>query len=212
MHKVYENDDLMMFIKRRYCRCCGNILHKRKTERIVKKGDPDHSVYCTIKSGYTPYGDIMVIGMEYYCENCKLSFSCDEQDKIINAQKRLNKKIVSSDEVSETWQDSIEKSTHTVAKMKWLLLLPVVGALLCSVFIFNGKLDIKTESNDFVKIAISSILLAIIVFVILKNLSILICDFSLFGIHNIKNIIVDILASLSFNIPTFIYIKHIEKK
>jgi len=46
----------------------------------------------------------------------------------------------------------------------------------------------------------------------LKNLSILICDFSLFGIDNIKNIIVDILASLSFNIPTFIYIKHIEKK
>lgn len=99
MHKIYENDDLMMYVKKRYCRCCGGVLKRQKTERIVRKGDPEHHAYCTIGRGYKPHSDILVIGMQYYCEKCKLEFSCQEQAYIIKAQKELNRKLVSSDEV-----------------------------------------------------------------------------------------------------------------
>lgn len=44
MHKIYENDDLMMYFKKRYCPCCGKVLQIEKKERIVKKGDPDHII------------------------------------------------------------------------------------------------------------------------------------------------------------------------
>ena len=46
MHKVYENDDLMMYFKKRYCHCCGKVLQRKRTERVVRKGDPDHKAYC----------------------------------------------------------------------------------------------------------------------------------------------------------------------
>ena len=36
MHKIYENDDLMMYFKKRYCYYCGEVLKTHKTERIIK--------------------------------------------------------------------------------------------------------------------------------------------------------------------------------
>ena len=73
MHKVYENDDLMMYFKKRYCHCCGKVLQRKRTERVVRKGDPDHRAYCTIGRSYKPYGDILVIGKEYFCSSCNKS-------------------------------------------------------------------------------------------------------------------------------------------
>ena len=86
MHKVYENDDLMMYFKKRYCHCCGKVLQIKRCERVVKKGDPDHAQYCHIGTTYKPHGDILVIGKEYYCTSCNKNFSCDEQGRVIDAQ------------------------------------------------------------------------------------------------------------------------------
>ena len=36
MHKNYENDDLMMYFKKRNCHCCGNILSKQNIQRLLK--------------------------------------------------------------------------------------------------------------------------------------------------------------------------------
>ena len=99
MHKVYENDYLMMYFIKRYCHCCGNVLKRKRIERIVRRGDPDHSSYCNVGTKYRPYDDILVIGKEYYCPSCDKSFSCDEQSEIIDAQKYYGRRIVSKAEI-----------------------------------------------------------------------------------------------------------------
>ena len=37
-------------------------MRRKRTERIVRKGDPDHREYCMIGTHYKPYGDILVVG------------------------------------------------------------------------------------------------------------------------------------------------------
>ena len=143
MHKVYENKDLMMYFRKRYCRCCGKPLTHRRCERVVRKGDEDHFEYCTIGRGYKPHGDILVVGVEYYCEHCCKAFSCDEQSDIKRAQKILGKKIVSEDEIAyvktgctgsiKGAKERIEKEGgETVAilkKNKRYLWIPFVGLI-----------------------------------------------------------------------------------
>jgi len=107
MHKIYENDDLMMYVKKRYCHCCGNELQIKQTERIVRKGDPDHKAYCSIGTSYKPHGDILVIGRGYYCPLCNKEFSCDEQGKVIEAQNRYKTKVVTREEIDNVEIDNL---------------------------------------------------------------------------------------------------------
>ncbi len=100
MHKVYECDDLMMYFKKRFCHCCARALQRKSKERIVRKDDPDHKAYCAIGTHYKPYGDILVVGKEYYCPICNKSFSCEEQAKVTKAQKHYKRKIVSNEEIN----------------------------------------------------------------------------------------------------------------
>ena len=110
MHKVYENDDVMMYFKKRYCHCCGKVLQTRKTERVVKKGDPKHSKYCYIGTKYKPHGDILVVGKEYYCPSCGKSFSCEEQEAVIIAQQFYKRKIVAPEEIENAKSRKIQKT------------------------------------------------------------------------------------------------------
>lgn len=95
MHKVYEIDDMIGFFKKRYCRYCGNLLKKEKTKKIIHKGDKDHKEYCNIGVTHKFHGDILVIGVGYYCEHCKKCFSMEEQHRIAKAQRKHKKKIIS---------------------------------------------------------------------------------------------------------------------
>ena len=100
MHKIYENDDIAMYFKKRYCSYCGNRLDRKRTERVVTKDDPDHKTYCSIGVSYKPHKDILVIGRSYCCSICQRTFTCDEQRDVIHAQKALGKKIVSEQEIA----------------------------------------------------------------------------------------------------------------
>ncbi len=100
MHRIYENNDVMMYFKKRYCHCCGKVLSRKRTEKIVRKGDPDYRLYYNIGHSFKPYGDILVIGKEYFCSLCNKSFSCDEQREIIKAQKYYHRHVVTKEEIS----------------------------------------------------------------------------------------------------------------
>ena len=207
MHKVYENDDLMMYFLKRYCCCCGSILKRKKAERIVTKNDPDHLSYCTVGTSYKPYGDILVIGKEYYCPVCQRTFSCDKQGLVIEAQKHYQRKIVSEEEIAIVESKQLLLAIKRLLQCRWLLLLlPVLGALLCLFMIFNEKLCELTNETDAPKIFISSILIFLGVAAVVK----LILGF--FGdiefIHTYESAIMLIPALLSFNIPTLWYINH----
>jgi len=211
MHKIYENDDLMMYVKKRYCRCCGSVLQRRKTERIVKKGDPEHRVYCTVGASYHPHGDVLVIGREYYCEKCNQRFSCEEQGRIKAAQKEFKRKIVSLEEVRATGDRGVEKSLRLLKKMRWCLLIPVIGWFLCAVMIFNGKLSDRVRSKDFVLIMAFSMIISVLVACISRSIISLFPNFCFLQVLTVDEISLG-LAALSFNIPTFVYTKIIEKR
>ena len=204
MHKVYENDDLMMYLKKRYCHCCGGALHRKRTERIVKKGDLDHGAYCTIGTNYKPYGDILVVGKEYYCSSCDKVFSCDEQGKIIEAQKHYGRKIVSKEEVSFVHDNNLIFSANKIMKLKWSLLMPIIGGLICMFFIFNGRLSEKTNTRDGIKLIFSSIIVLVGVALVIKI--VLSMFASVDFINRYETMIMLIPSILSFNLPILWYI------
>ena len=203
MHKVYENDDLMMYFKKRYCHCCGKILKIKRSQQIVSTNDPDHSEYCNIGISYKPHGNILVIGKEYYCPSCNKTFSCDKQHKIIEAQKYYQKKIVTDEEIRQTYKDQISISLKKIHKLKCLLLIPVIGSIICEFYIFNGKLAKLTERGDGAKLLFSSIIAFLVTALALKLI---------LPIFNFTNIYAEIfmwISSLfSSNIPTLWYINH----
>ena len=168
MHKVYENDDLMMYFKKRYCHCCGKVLQIKRTERVVRKGDPDHRAYCTIGRSYKPYGDILVIGKEYFCSSCNKYFSCDDQEKVIEAQKHYQRNIVAEEEITNVKNQNLMIANDRILKLRWILLIPIIGYFICNFVIFNGYLSEKTKSKDLYKLTLSSVLFFIGVALIIK--------------------------------------------
>lgn len=205
MHKIYENDDLMMYFKKRYCHCCGKVLRRKTTERVVHEDDPEHSKYCSVGTNYKPYGDILVVSKEYYCSSCNASFSCDEQGEVIDAQKYYKRSIVTKEEIDNLKSKDAIIEHNAILKMRWLLLLPIIGALICTFKIFNGPLSAKTNSRDLQKLILVSLLVFIGVALVMKfALSIANVDLT----DNYKNIIMFIPSSLSFNVPTLWYINY----
>lgn len=205
MHKVYENDDLMMYFKKRYCHCCGEVLHKKRTERIVRKGDPDHRAYCTIGRSYKPYGDILVIGKEYFCSSCNKSFSCDEQGKVIEAQKHYKRHIVTDEEIDNVKNQKLIIVNDRILKMRWLLLFPVIGGIICTFKIFNGCLREKTNNKDLHKLILSALLVFIGVAIVIK---LVLSTVNNEMLNKYQTLFMLIPSLLSFNMPILWYINH----
>ena len=206
MHKVYENNDLMMYFKKRYCHCCGNILQRKKTERIVHKGDPEHSIYCNIGTSYKPYRDILVIGKEYYCRFCDKPFSCDEQTNVIETQKHYKRNIVTEEEINDVKNNNMLIANSNILKMRWLLLIPVIGWLICTFKIFNGCLSEKTKHKDLHTLTLVSVILFIAVALATKLvLGVINNNFT----NAYKTILILIPSLFLFNIPTLWYINRL---
>ena len=209
MHKVYENDDLMMYFKKRYCHCCGKVLQRKKTERVVRKGDPDHRAYCTIGRSYKPYGDILVIGKEYFCSSCNKSFSCDEQGKVIEAQKHYKRHIVTDEEIANVKNQKLIIVNDRILKMRWLLLFPVIGGIICTFKIFNGCLREKTNNKDLHKLILSALLVFIGVAIVIK---LVLSTVNNEMLNKYQTLFMLIPSLLSFNMPILWYINHTFKR
>lgn len=160
MHKIYENNDLMMYFKKRYCHCCGGVLSTKRSERIVREGDSDHDEYCSIGTHYHFYGDILVIGKDYYCPCCDKSFSCDEQGDIIVAQKYYKRNIVTDEEIVNAYNKRAEIKCENILKMRWLLLIPLVGWVIC--FYKINDTYLRKKRGDDAYIAFFSSIFALI--------------------------------------------------
>jgi len=204
MHKVYENDDLMMYFCKRYCHCCGGVLERKRTERIVRNGDPDHLSYCMVGTSYKPHGDILVISKEYYCPSCRCTFSCDMQGKVMEAQKHYQRKIVSEEEIALVQKNQIRFAIRQLLRCRWLLLLPVLGSLICSFMIFNSRLSQLTEEKDGAKMLLANTLVFLGVALVIKFVLGFWDDVEF--IRTYQSTIMLIPALLSFNIPTLWYI------
>ena len=197
MHKIYINDDVTF--KKRYCGCCGNVLEKKRTEKIVRKGDPAHFAYCNMGRSYHPYGDILVIGKEYFCPACNQFFSCDEQAYVRLAQKRYGKKIVSQKEIDETQHHLLLEDIQRILKSRWLLFVPLIGGIICFYFCsagpFSGQKGVGKEVNRVFKSSLLLVLSFAIVYAIFANAT------------NIPHSpLTMIAAGYVYNLPTLWYI------
>ena len=204
MHKVYENDDLMMYVRKRYCHCCGGVLMRKRTERIVRKGDPDHLSYCMVGAYYKPYGDILVIGKEYSCPACQRTFSCDAQGQVREAQKHYQRKVVSGEEIALVQKEKMALAVSRLLRFRWLLLLPVIGSLICSFMIFNGRLRQRTGEKDRIKILLAEVLVFMGVALVVKAVLSIFSDVEF--LRTYQSAIMLILALMSVNIPALWYI------
>lgn len=203
MHKIYENDDIAMYFKKRYCSYCGNRLDRKRTERVVAKDDPDHKTYCSIGVSYKPHKDILVIGRSYYCSICQRTFTCDEQRDVIHAQKALGKKIVSEQEIATVRERRIESLKKRRTWLKWWLLIPVIGGIICLFLLYNNDSQVEFKGIS-AKVPFLCIILFVAVAALMKLIFYLILLFyqSLF-LEQYQNIFAFIVALLSFNLPVY---------
>lgn len=203
MHKIYENDDLAMYFKKRYCCHCSNVLKRNRTERIVKTTDPDHKYYCSIGVKYHFYGDILIVGKNYFCPKCKKYFSCDEQSKIIDAQRLYKKKIVSNEEIINADKEKLKSNKTKLQKLKYLLLIPVIGGVILQIILINGNYGI--EDKDKTKLFLSSWIVLFGVAIVVK---LGLMPFSTYEfIREYGNYLTVGSALLSFNVPVVWFTK-----
>ena len=126
--------------------------------------------------------------------------------KVIEAQRYYQKKIVTDEEISQSYKSEMLVLLKNILKLRWALLIPVVGSLICMFYIFNGNLSEKTESKDGSKLLLSSVLVFIGVALAVK---LVISTFNHMAfVNNYKTIFMLIPSLLSFNIPVLWYINH----
>ena len=207
LQKAYENNDLMMYLKKRYCHCCGGVLKHKKTERIVKKGDSDYIEYR--RSLSFPKSDILVIGKEYYCSSCDKTFSCAKQGEVIEAQKYYQRKIVTDEEIRQTYKNQMLIAQQNILKLRWTLLIPGVGSAICIPYIISGKLSAKVDDKDMYKMFYLPFLTFLAVGLIAKFVLSMFNDVDL--INNYRGLFILIPSLLAANIPTLWYINRIFK-
>lgn len=88
-----------MVFKKYKCSTCGNKLEKYKTHRIVSKDDHDYFQYQDYNM--FPRTDHDVYSYEFTCKHCKKNISFHDQCIIERIQKKLNKIILSDDEIKK---------------------------------------------------------------------------------------------------------------
>lgn len=87
-----------MIFRKMYCSHCADRLKRQKVTEIYKKGDDGYQNHVL---GHATIGmDKIQIGTYIYiCPSCGRTVTYDEQLKINKRQKKLNKKILSDDEI-----------------------------------------------------------------------------------------------------------------
>lgn len=88
-----------MFLKKMFCCKCGIKLQKKKLSKINLKGDAD---FKRIKYGHTVILDKhqIIDNVVYFCPNCNIITEYNEQLRISNIQKKVNKLILDDTELT----------------------------------------------------------------------------------------------------------------
>ena len=90
-HTTYDFEAGFLF-RKCYCVKCGTKLIRKKTEKVVKRGDPEHRKYNGTNQRY-PF-DILVKSFVWLCPNCGQETTYDEQMRYVKIQKKLKVKIL----------------------------------------------------------------------------------------------------------------------
>ena len=95
------------------------------------------------------------------------------------------------------------EATSEILKMRWLLLIPVIGSIICLIKIFGGYLKDHTEDMDLRNVLWASVLIFLGVALATK---LILPEFDPNLIYEYRMILVFVPASFLFNVPTLFYI------
>lgn len=212
MHEVHKNPDISV-LKEYYCHCCGEMLEVIEIKQIVSKGDYEYKKYCMNGRYYTPYKEILVVDKELFCPKCFKKYSCDDQRKIMEAQKFYDNVIISDIQICDYKEFDVRKKLMEIKKCKPLLLIPLFGGIICILKLINTDLDGYLDSKVGAKLSFASLTFLVVTSLIIKGL------FSLFDGIILVNVffrVVRLIFSLeAFNIPVWFYMnkktKNIDK-
>ena len=146
---------------------------------------------------------------KYYCPICNKSFSCDEQGKVIEAQKHYKRHIVTDEEIANVKNQKLIIVNDRILKMRWLLLFPVIGGIICTFKIFNGCLQEKTNNKDLHKLILSALFVFIGVAIVIK---LVLSTVNNEMLNKYQTLFMLIPSLLSFNMPILWYINHTFKR
>jgi len=90
-----------MLIKKFYCHKCGERLKKDPKTRTLTPGDPDYRKHGSINGRIHTFGDIELTEYDFECPFCGNIIDYEEQRIIGKIQKKLGKKLLSEDEISD---------------------------------------------------------------------------------------------------------------
>ena len=126
---------LGMVFKKHYCSKCGCKLKKEKTHRIVTKEDKDY--YCYHKADNFPQGDYDVYDYRFMCPSCQARISYDEQCIINKIQKKNRKRVLSSYEIKNDYEECKKRRAKGLLMNKIIFSIAFV-ALFFTIYYFNS--------------------------------------------------------------------------
>ncbi len=126
-----------MVFKRFYCHKCGERLVKHPNKRIVKPGDSDYREHSRI-GDMNVIGDIEVTEYDFKCHDCGNIIHYNEQRVIEKIQNKLQKNVLSDEEISEN-REIIEKKIKIKQKIFRIALGVITVAIVAVVFYAKAK-------------------------------------------------------------------------
>lgn len=121
--------------KRHYCSKCGEKLKKEKTHRVVTKDDKDYYRYH--KAGSFPQRDYNVYDYRLVCPSCQARISFEEQRIIEKIQRKNRKKILSSYEIKNDY-DECKKKRGIELLISKIIFSIVFVAFFFTIYYFNS--------------------------------------------------------------------------
>lgn len=196
--------DFRILFRKFYCPICGQKL--KVVMEVNKLTDKQKERYY---QELYPYGvpiniDVGKAKQMFKCNYCNYYNTTDNQLLINKKQKHLKKKIITEEEIGTVKLEKLCIEKKTILNLRWLLLLPVIGGIICTfVILFSSLLKMYGRQSRHILVW-SPIVISLIVLVILRAVLSMFNDVDF--IINYRNWIMLIPSLLSYNIPVLIYI------
>ena len=149
--------------RKHYCPHCGNELKKQKEVSVLHKGDEGFRKN-HLGTGYNPSIDTNEITTySFSCIQCNEQFSDDDLSKIRKMQRAEKSKILkayaspSEEDVCLAHESRLALAIHQIKKLKWLLLFPVIGWLICIIVMYSNELSEKIDTKETICLMLSPV-------------------------------------------------------
>ena len=198
--------DLRILFKKFYCPECGERLKVVKKRTLLTETEKKDFYKRMFPHGIPFYLDVVRQTQMFRCPRCNYYNTTDNQLLIYKKQKQLNMKIVTvtDEEIRQTYKNQMLIAQQNILKLRWTLLIPVVGSFICTFCITNGKLSEMLDEREFNKIILWPLFIFLAVYLISGFVLSRFNDIEL--INNYFDVFVLIPSSLSANIPILRYI------